>query len=60
VHDPFEVLFDGVFTQVEPVRDFFVGEPEHEVDDDHLFALGQMVTLLDVAVGAFKFLIEFF
>ena len=40
VHDPFEMLFDGVFAQVDPVRDFFVGKPEHEIDDDHLLAFG--------------------
>lgn len=40
VHDPFEMFFDGVFTQVDPVRDFFVCKPEHEINDDHLLAFG--------------------
>ena len=40
VHDPFEMLFDGVFAQVDPVRNFFIGKSEHEIHDDHLFSLG--------------------
>jgi hypothetical protein len=40
LHDPFKVLFDGVFAQVDPVRDFFIGKSEHEINDDHLLAFG--------------------
>ena len=40
LHDPFEVLFDGVFAQVDPVRNFFIGKSEHEINDDHLLAFG--------------------
>ena len=40
LHDPLEVLFDGVFAQVDPVRDFFIGKSEHEINDDHLLAFG--------------------
>ena len=40
VHDPLEMLFDGVFAQVDPVRDFFIGKSEHEINDDHLLAFG--------------------
>lgn len=40
VHDPFEMLFDGVFAQVDPVRDFLIGKSEHEINDDHLLAFG--------------------
>ena len=40
LHDPFEMLFDGVFAQVDPVRDFFIGKSEHEINDDHLLAFG--------------------
>ena len=54
VHDPFEMLFDGVFAQVDPVRDFFIGKSEHEINDDHLLAFGQVVALLHVGVRAFE------
>ena len=57
VHDPFEVLFDGVFAQVEPARDFFIGKSEHEINDDHLLAFGQVIALLDVGVWAFELLL---
>ena len=40
LHDPFEMLFDGVFAQVDPVCDFFIGKSEHEINDDHLLAFG--------------------
>ena len=40
VHDPFEMLLDGVFAQVNPVRDFFIGKSEHEINDDHLLTFG--------------------
>ena len=40
VHDPFEMLFDGIFAQVDPVRDFLIGKSEHEINDDHLLAFG--------------------
>ena len=40
LHDPFEMLFDGVFAQVDPIRDFFIGKSEHEINDDHLLAFG--------------------
>jgi hypothetical protein len=29
------MLFDGVFAQVDPVRNFFIGKSEHEINDDH-------------------------
>lgn len=54
VHDPFEMLFDGVFAQVDPVRNFFVGKSEHEINDDHLLAFGQMIALLHIGVRAFE------
>ena len=40
LHDPFEMLFDGVLAQVDPVRDFFIGKSEHEINDNHLLAFG--------------------
>lgn len=52
VHDPFEVIFNGVLTQVEPHRDFFIGKSEHEVSDNHLLTLSQMIALLNKSVGA--------
>ena len=57
VHDPFEMFFDGVFAQVDPVRDFFIGKSEHEINDDHLLAFGQVVALLHVGVRAFELLL---
>ena len=60
MHDSFEMLFHRVFAEIEPVGDFFVRKAEHEVHDDHLLALGQMISLLNIGVGTFEFLIEFF
>ena len=57
VHDPFEMLFDGVFAQVEPARDFFIGKSEHEINDDHLLAFGQVIALLNVGVWTFELLL---
>ncbi len=51
VHDSFEVLFDGVFAQVDPVRNFFIGKSEHEIHDDHLLSFGQVIALLHIGVG---------
>lgn len=57
LHDPFEMFFDGVFAQVDPVRDFFIGKSEHEINDDHLLAFGEVIALLHVRVGAFELLL---
>lgn len=57
MHDSLEVLFDGVFTQIEPVRDFFIGISEHEIGDNHLLAFGQAISLLGIGVWAIKFLL---
>ena len=57
VHDPFQMLFDGVFAQVDPVRDFFVGKSEHEINDDHLLTFGEVIALLHVGVWAFESLV---
>lgn len=55
VHNSFEMLLDGVFTQMHSVGDLFVGETEHEVNDDHLFTFGQVIALLDVGIWALEF-----
>lgn len=61
VHDPFEMLFDGIFAQVDPIRDFFIGKSEHEINDDHLLAFGEVIAVLDIGVRAFELLlIQFF
>jgi len=61
VHDPFEMLFDGVFAQVDPVRNFFIGKAEHEIHDDHLLSFGQVIALLHIGVRAFeRLLIQLF
>ena len=59
MHDPLEMLLDGIFTHVHAISDFFICEPQHEVDDDHLFAFSKAIPLLDVHVRTFEFLIEF-
>lgn len=48
------MLFDGVFAQIEPVSDFFIGISEHEIRDDHLLAFGQAIPLLDFGVRVFE------
>jgi len=61
VHDSFEMLFDGVFAQVDPVRNLLIGKSEHEIHDDHLLSFGQMVVLLHIGVRAFeRMLIQMF
>jgi hypothetical protein len=40
VHNPFEMFLDGIFAEIHPPGDFFVGKSELEVNDDHLFAFG--------------------
>ena len=61
VHDSFEMFFDGVFAQVDPIRNFFVGKSEHEIHDDHLFSFGQVIALLHIGVGVFeRLLIQLF
>ena len=61
VHDPFEMFFDGVFAQVDPIRDFFIGKSEHEINDDHLLAFGEVIAVLDIGIWAFELLlIQFF
>ena len=61
VHDPLEMLFDGVFAQVDPVRNFFIGKAEHEIHDDHLLSFGQVIALLHIGVRAFeRLLIQLF
>ena len=57
VHDPFEMLFDGVFAQVDPIRDFLIGKSEHEINDDHLLAFGEVIAVLDIGVWAFELLL---
>ena len=57
LHDPFEMFFDGVFAQVDPVRDFFIGKSEHEINDDHLLAFGEVIALLHASVRAFELLL---
>ena len=55
------MFFDGVFTQVDPIRNFFVGKSEHEIHDDHLLSFGQAVVLLHIGVRAFeRMLIQMF
>lgn len=57
MHNSFEMFLDGVFAQMHSVGDFLVGESEHEINDDHLFTLGQVIALLDVGVWALEFLL---
>jgi len=57
MHNPLEMFLDGVFAQIHSVGDLLVGESEHEINDDHLFTLGQVIALLDVDVWAFELLL---
>ena len=57
MHDPLQMFFDGVFAEIHSSGDFFVGKSELEVNDDHLFAFGQVIEPLDVCVGAFEFVL---
>ena len=54
MHNPLEMFLDGVFAQIHSAGDLLVGEAEHEVNDDHLFAFGQVIELPDVGVRAFE------
>ena len=58
LHDALEVFLNGVIAQVKAVGDFLVGEAEHEIDDHHLLTLGEVITLLNVSIRIFKFLME--
>ena len=51
------MFLDGVFAQMHSVGDLLVGESEHEINDDHLFTLGQVIALLDVGIWALEFLL---
>ena len=57
MHNSLEMLLDGVFTQMHSVGDLFVGETEHEINNDHLFTFGQVIALLDVGIWAVEFLL---
>ena len=57
MHNSLEMLLDGVFTQMHSVGDFFVGETEHEINDDHLLTFGQVIALLDIGIWALEFLL---
>ena len=57
MHNPLEMFFDGVFAQIHSAGDLLVGESEHEINDDHLLAFGQVIALLDVGVWAFELLL---
>ena len=43
---------------IESVGDLFVGTAKHQIDDHHLFALGEVTQWLDIGVGSFRFLID--
>ena len=57
MHNPLEMFLNGVFAQIHSVGDLLVGESEHEINDDHLLAFGQVIALLDVGVRAFELLL---
>jgi len=55
------MFLDGVFAEIHSSGDFFVGKSELEVNNDHLFAFGQVIEPLDFCVRAFELvLIQFF
>ena len=57
MHNPLEMFLDGVFAQIHSVGDLLIGEAEHEINDNHLLAFGQAITLLNVGVWAFELLL---
>lgn len=57
MHNSLEMFLDGVFAQKHSVGDLFVGETEHEINDDHLLTFGQAIALLDVGIWASEFLL---
>jgi len=57
MHNSLEMFLDGVFTEMHSVGDLFVGETEHEINDDHLLTFGQMIALLDIGIWALEFLL---
>jgi len=57
MHDPLQMFFDGVLAEIHSSGDFFVGKSELEINDDHLFAFGQVIEPLDVCVSAFEFVL---
>ena len=52
------MLLHGVLAQIQPIGDFFVGKAQHEIDDHHLFALSEMILVLDVRVWISKSLMQ--
>ena len=57
MHNSLEMFLDGVFAQMHSVGNLFVCESEHEINNDHLFTLGQVIALLDVGIWAMEFLL---
>ena len=57
MHDPFQVFFDRVFAQMDPVRDFLIGKTEHEINDDHLLSFGEVIPLPHIGVWAVELLL---
>ena len=57
MHNPFQMFLDGIFAEVHSPGDFFVGKPELKVNDDHLFAFGQVIESLNFCVSAFEFVL---
>ena len=51
------MFFDGIFAEIHSSGDFFVGKPELKVNDDHLFAFGQVIESLNFCVSAFEFVL---
>ena len=60
LHDPFEMFLDGVLAESEAIGDFFVGKAQHQIDDHHLFALCEVVSVLDIHVWTSDFLMQLF
>jgi hypothetical protein len=59
VHNLLQMFLYGVFAQIHAVGNFLAREAKHEIDDDHLLPLRQMIALLNVCVRAFESLVEF-
>src|SRR6185436_20767201 len=57
MHDPLEMFLDSIFAQIHSIGYLLIGESEHKINDDHLLAFGQVITLLHAGVWAFEFLL---
>src|SRR4029078_13144113 len=47
----------SIYAQIHSIGDLLIGESEHKINDDHMLAFGQVITLLHAGIWAFEFLL---